>query len=259
MASPPTKRQRRSTIILSDDDEEPSDQARLSVRTSSKTNARKQNITQTTQGAQSPQAKRSTSRKKVQQLKASPKSSPEKSKSVKGIKDFGTNKSLHSFFSKAPEEQRWQKKSQSPEHIIDGGEFDDAIIDDDSLDEGFAELAGGKDETQKGPEVLKPQALVALSGGQRLLPTPTQRFVKPAPPVKQGSPSTQPVSHTAEADYRPWSDKYGPKSLDELAVHKKKVSDVQRWLSDVLAGRDQRVCYPYLLRTNWTDIWFSVS
>ncbi|VBB73439.1 Putative cell cycle checkpoint protein RAD17 [Podospora comata] len=38
-------------------------------------------------------------------------------------------------------------------------------------------------------------------------------------------------------DPRPWSEKYGPVNLEELAVHKKKVADVRRWLEDVYGGR----------------------
>ena len=38
-------------------------------------------------------------------------------------------------------------------------------------------------------------------------------------------------------DRRPWTEKYGPVSLDELAVHKKKVADVSQWLTDVFSGK----------------------
>ncbi|KAK0656816.1 Rad17 cell cycle checkpoint protein-domain-containing protein [Cercophora newfieldiana] len=40
-----------------------------------------------------------------------------------------------------------------------------------------------------------------------------------------------------EEDLRPWSERFGPVNLEELAVHKKKVADVRRWLEDVMAGR----------------------
>lgn len=40
-----------------------------------------------------------------------------------------------------------------------------------------------------------------------------------------------------EGDTKPWSERFGPVNLDELAVHKKKVADVRRWLEDVLGGR----------------------
>ncbi|KAI1269258.1 Rad17 cell cycle checkpoint protein-domain-containing protein [Xylariaceae sp. FL1019] len=40
-----------------------------------------------------------------------------------------------------------------------------------------------------------------------------------------------------DEDRRPWSERFGPSNLQELAVHKKKVSDVRIWLDNVLAGR----------------------
>jgi len=54
------------------------------------------------------------------------------------------------------------------------------------------------------------------------------RFLRPPRPVTVGKP---------EADQRPWSERFAPLNLDELAVHKKKVADVRRWLEDVIAGR----------------------
>ncbi|KAF1959454.1 Rad17-domain-containing protein [Byssothecium circinans] len=41
-------------------------------------------------------------------------------------------------------------------------------------------------------------------------------------------------------DRRPWNEKYGPISLDELAVHKKKVADVRSWLESVLSGKERK-------------------
>lgn len=38
-------------------------------------------------------------------------------------------------------------------------------------------------------------------------------------------------------DLRPWSERFGPINLDELAVHKKKVADVRRWIEGVLSGQ----------------------
>ena len=37
-------------------------------------------------------------------------------------------------------------------------------------------------------------------------------------------------------DLRPWAEKYGPQDLEELMVHKKKVSDVRNWLDNAFRG-----------------------
>ncbi|KAL7627419.1 RFC checkpoint protein Rad17 [Parahypoxylon ruwenzoriense] len=57
----------------------------------------------------------------------------------------------------------------------------------------------------------------------------SQKFLRPSRP--QQDPTT------TSDEQRPWSERFGPTSLGELAVHKKKVADVRRWLEDVMAGR----------------------
>lgn len=57
-------------------------------------------------------------------------------------------------------------------------------------------------------------------------PTSSQRFLKPPKPI-----------NVDDDDRRPWSERFGPRNLDELAVHKKKVADVRRWLDEVVSGR----------------------
>lgn len=59
--------------------------------------------------------------------------------------------------------------------------------------------------------------------------TAGQRFLRPVRNNSAASPET--------ADQRPWSERFGPVNLDELAVHKRKVQDVRRWLQDVMGGR----------------------
>ncbi|KAJ4422661.1 RFC checkpoint protein Rad17 [Gnomoniopsis sp. IMI 355080] len=56
-----------------------------------------------------------------------------------------------------------------------------------------------------------------------------QRFLRPS--------RNKSVSTAEVGDQRPWSERFGPNHLDELAVHKRKVADVRRWLQDVLSGR----------------------
>ena len=44
-------------------------------------------------------------------------------------------------------------------------------------------------------------------------------------------------SRSTALDLRPWAEKYGPNNLEELMIHKKKVSDVRHWLENVLWGQ----------------------
>ena len=43
-------------------------------------------------------------------------------------------------------------------------------------------------------------------------------------------------------DMRPWAEKYGPNTLEELMVHKRKVSDVRKWLEEALRGHGHKAC-----------------
>lgn len=73
----------------------------------------------------------------------------------------------------------------------------------------------------------------------------SQRFMRPSlPPPTTAAAAQSSKGATAallvaedDAGLRPWSERFAPANLDELAVHKRKVADVRRWLEDVLAGR----------------------
>ena len=41
-------------------------------------------------------------------------------------------------------------------------------------------------------------------------------------------------------DHRPWAEKYGPTTLEELAVNKKKVMEVKTWIENVLSGKERK-------------------
>ncbi|KAG7292103.1 hypothetical protein NEMBOFW57_002136 [Staphylotrichum longicolle] len=56
------------------------------------------------------------------------------------------------------------------------------------------------------------------------------RFLRPPKP-------SAPKVAAGGDDARPWSERFAPVSLEELAVHKRKVQDVKRWLDEVFAGR----------------------
>lgn len=64
--------------------------------------------------------------------------------------------------------------------------------------------------------------------------TASQRFMRPPPPTQARGAG---VVVADDDGPRPWSERFAPVNLDELAVHKRKVADVRRWLEDVLAGR----------------------
>ncbi|KAI0205014.1 Rad17 cell cycle checkpoint protein-domain-containing protein [Astrocystis sublimbata] len=136
----------------------------------------------------------------------------------------GARRDLRSLFSKQAE-----RAAAKP-----SVKFDDIISDPISDDE------------EVGEHRASTKSLVSQASRRRFNDTPSssatdstaagskQKFLPtdcPRPPF----PASQ--DEHADDDRRPWSERFGPTGLDELAVHKKKVADVRKWLEDVMAGR----------------------
>ncbi|KAK5283704.1 RFC checkpoint protein Rad17 [Exophiala xenobiotica] len=245
MAPRPAKRQRRSTIVLSDDSDEDNERPSSEARKSSL--QREITLDGRTSQAVSPvkSAKGRAAVRKQPAPKPSPKSSPEKiRKNTRSQHEPDKTKSLHSFFNKATDEERWRKKSVTPDLDIQNGELGDAIEDDELSDETLQEL-GLKTDTasvvldKRKPVVTAINGLKSTSDGGGL--PSSQRFVRPTLPrptlSNRNLPSDTEHSLTVEG-HRPWADRYGPSNLEELVVHKRKVGDVQNWLQGKIAGRN---------------------
>lgn len=186
-------------------------------------------------------------------------------KTGKKKSETASSQSLHSFFRPATEEQRWATKrttdvSSQPDSIIDElGDADDLIQDDyGSYDEIFDQFKG-QDSSRRDDSVV-PSASKPAPGSF----TRSDNSVKPSRPAKRfllpTSPNLQPVTEergggeiaAKDIDRRPWSERFGPSNLDELAVHKKKVADVRDWLSEAIAGKSRRVCDLPINPFSWT-------
>jgi len=105
-------------------------------------------------------------------------------------------------------------------------------------------LASSDDDRRPQPPTALPvrkrksvTALAAADAGSG--PKGSHKFLRTATGARGTPPPAQPVPQEP-VDGRPWTDQYGPLSLDELAVHKKKVLDVRTWLEDVYNGRQRK-------------------
>jgi cell cycle checkpoint protein len=78
-----------------------------------------------------------------------------------------------------------------------------------------------------------------LAGSQKLVRGPTES--RRVAGDRGGTHSLALDSREKIQDSRPWVDKYAPRTIDELAVHPKKVEDVRRWILETFAGRSQKV------------------
>ncbi|KAL8813723.1 MAG: hypothetical protein Q9223_000479 [Gallowayella weberi] len=114
------------------------------------------------------------------------------------------------------------------------------FIEDDSFDEELQKLSDPYDGTQGGIKQISATARnlkeeSRSSSSSRLLPG-SQVFKKLGNGIGRIHKEAEAVK-ARKADTRPWADRYGPVSLEELAVHKKKVADVSNWLHGVFRRR----------------------
>lgn len=97
-----------------------------------------------------------------------------------------------------------------------------SVSDDDEVGEHRAAIASrvGQNARKRFRDI--PQSTAASS-----VPA-SQKFLRPPRPSGD---------HSTDEGHRPWSERFGPSNLGELAVHSRKVADVRRWMEDVMAGR----------------------
>ncbi|CAJ2513824.1 Uu.00g019430.m01.CDS01 [Anthostomella pinea] len=253
--APPAKRRRRNIVHASDDEDEPTPQVNTlsnylfsspdhkgastakpsRPRSTSPSPARKSSrlaasqptkptLTTTTSSTKPLQSKTiSNTNKKFITKSAS--TSPEKNKTRPAIKskagENGKSANILTLFSRQAE--RAPIKSQTKLDDI----ISDPISDDDDIGEHRAANVSRIGQNARKRIQGPPQASSAPPV------TSSQKFLKPPRPAQ---PARE-VSSQHDHDQRPWSERFGPINLDELAVHKRKVADVRRWLEDVMAGR----------------------
>lgn len=258
MDSPPAKRQRRLKAAFSEDEELELDspqQVVASGGTQRSTSAitgkanRPQDSTKSTRSkakSKSNNEESKATRRKVASKaeSVSPKTS-QKSPGKKTPEKKST--SLHTFFARASEEQRWNRKADTPNKEADDVKTPDAIEDDDeSSDETFPLLGESKGDMTFQLDRRKDRVAWTRNGSPTFrtgLSVSNQKFVKPPVPTVRRSKLKADVEDSSNTCiHRPWADRYGPANLEELAVHRKKVGDLQKWLDEVLNGRDPRVC-----------------
>ncbi|KAL7912029.1 cell cycle checkpoint protein RAD17 [Trichoderma velutinum] len=208
LMAPPAKRRRRNTVEASDDeDEQPKANTLTNFLLSSPNSPAK---IRAPTSSPSPVKKRTTNGQSSsngsplrpsRSLKNGTSFSPKKTRAASKIDDKGKTADLKTLFSKQAQ------KVTEP--------IDDPITDLISDDDEISDLKASSSSVV-GQHVRK--RLKGASGAAH-------------------SPSRPASTDALNDDLRPWSERFGPRNLDELAVHKKKVSDVRKWLEDVMGGR----------------------
>ncbi|KAL8826330.1 MAG: hypothetical protein Q9191_003861 [Dirinaria sp. TL-2023a] len=246
MAPPPAKRQKRHIVLSSDDDvptppSKPSIAPHIKLKDSSKS-ANGGSVRNCSLPTRSRTTEESTLPPQLSRH-----SSPGKPQTKSTSKSL-VDGSLHSFFNAASQAALAREKPRSDEQTPVVEETEEDIIEDDSGDEPIHKVSirpgitGSTTRTvldRRKPLREKPQNHI-LAPGQEKAITATQRFLTVGQAsAKEASTQTKVVKEAP--DTRPWSEKYGPASLEELMVHKRKVADVRGWLDGVLKGQDHKV------------------
>ena len=248
MAPPPAKRQKRLAVLSSDDKDDivipnkhylrntPIDLALqdLKVRTHShgENTAPEERISRNQTRARGvlKEASAQTSRDS---------SPPKPARKAKEPKQEPKSKSLYSFFNRTTQVQRYGPKLEGRPEVADEVDEVEDCIEDGSQEEDLGKLRNGQDIPKRPLDRRKPHSVPVQSyetcsqeGGR---PSASQKFKKLQGSTKNAHPFIK------RLDTRPWAERYGPSSLEELAVHKRKILDVRKWLEDVLQGRERKV------------------
>ncbi|KFY90687.1 hypothetical protein V500_05025 [Pseudogymnoascus sp. VKM F-4518 (FW-2643)] len=162
------------------------------------------------------------SQSRVASSRKSASTSPEKPRAKGKPADKGKTQSLYTFFSTQVQKQQSQSArptgERSREVLV---EEDEEISDEDEVPESKAKTSSSF------AAAAAKRTRDVMEGGVSVI-SGSQRFMRPSAPAQ---------ANKKEEDSRPWADRFAPTDLDELAVHKKKVSDVGRWLEAVMEGK----------------------
>ncbi|KAF5616687.1 cell cycle checkpoint [Fusarium sp. NRRL 52700] len=230
LMAPPAKRRRRNVVNASDDEDKPPRANTLTkfLITSPSSSTKSRAAT----ASPSPTKPKIVDNKptknaplqlprRAQAKSNSTSPSAKRAKDVGKAVDTGRTADLKTLFSnqaqRAARASAGDRRSVPLEDIIS-----DPISEDDEISEHKASSSSLVGQHAK--KRLRNDSQSSLSSA----PSASQKFIKPPKPVPIPRPND---------DARPWSERFGPRNLEELAVHKKKVSDVRRWLEDVVAGR----------------------
>jgi len=242
MAPPPAKKQKRLIVRNSEDDEADGESRRATASRSQRSIGTTGSV-QKSYGRSSATLLATRARAKTKpfaRIKNSPSSgkpTPDSSPNKPNRKNLEAG-TLYTFFNTTTAQRA--DGTASAANASSQQVEDDDLIEDDLLDEGLIRRSSAQKELQS--TVLSQSwarnisAAASFSNGDR--PDPLQKFL---PADKTMLPQASHGAPTRLEKTKPWAETFGPTSLKELAVHKKKVADVRSWLNNVMDGKDRKV------------------
>ena len=114
-------------------------------------------------------------------------------------------------------------------------------IEDEDLIEDISDYEKSSPATQQSKRYVldrrktasKSDDINSNSSPKGTFPGGTQKFILRS----KGSEGTESRTEAKIENREPWIERFPPSNLEELAVHKKKMSDVRSWLENVLSGK----------------------
>ncbi len=234
MALQPTRRQKRPIILISDNEEKCISSQPVPKRSRPKTRS------------STLKSRSSTSAQLTQP--ASLEQSSRTSKACKSEK----SQSLHTYFHAADFIRHTVVPCKSSINEAEVSqreeeEEEEDVIEDDVSERGFPRPSSLRNTTRfvldrrKQPIVSSPRDLEPPHSAKHK--NSSQIYTIPQKALSEHSSQQTPsIAKNDHDDPRPWADKYGPASLEELMVHKQKVADVRNWMEKFWQDGNQRVC-----------------
>lgn len=231
--APPTKRQKRLVVSGSDDEELNAKPTFKPVHTTSLAKAAK-----------------SKNRESDIATQIRPDALPKDAAAKQTFAGKAQNSGPISLFFRAGNQTKQSESQKPPEAVSPEVEdHEDLIVDDASVEN----VSDGEAPTWVAVNDRKKRSTLAYNNAattdQASLQSGSQRFKIPhnasSVGINLGTFGVAKAKPSA-IDMRPWAEKYGPNTLEELMVHKRKVSDVRKWLEEALRGHDHKACFPKL-------------
>lgn len=242
MAARPAKRQKRPVVVLPSSSESESTSGTAATQLDNKSlDQFSINVSTEKLSFSLPSRTRSGKiRTRPPAAEQSLKSSRKPGRSKKSDPEPSKSRAIQSFFT-ASVDQRHRSTQGSEE--FDLAELEDLIEDDAICEEELRTQRSQSVSNTAGNGRSKRQVITDIRSrsGEELGCRGSQRFIQGGKTSTQPTKAASPLSQCVEDDTRPWVDKYAPTTLDELAVHKKKIDDVRGWLQDVLDGQSRKV------------------
>jgi cell cycle checkpoint protein len=160
--------------------------------------------------------------------KKKPRTSTTSSQNASPAKPKSKDKSIYSFFNAATQKQQ-AHQVDSPEKLdSEALDIDEDAIQDSSDD---SEKKPSHANTKHESDGKKRKFEAIDTTSKKIEPPLGLKFLKPQP--------ANSAEQSNDFSSRPWTDRFSPLNLDELAVHQKKVQDVRECIVQSVTGKSR--------------------